>query len=120
MSAQPGRRTAASELPSAATGRPRSRSASQRVDRAVRIERRRRVQHLRRRRRDLLEDVAMAVVLTIVVMILTAGLGVVAIIEVPVAVAVLGSVLMEREIRKRRIAHRSARRPSRSPRKSLR
>jgi Na+-translocating ferredoxin:NAD+ oxidoreductase RnfD subunit len=72
------------------------------ADRATRTERRRREQHLRRRRRDLLEDVAIAILLTIVALIWTAGLGVIALIAVPIAGALIGSFLVERALRKRR------------------
>jgi hypothetical protein len=83
-------------------------------DRAVRLERRRRLRHLRRRRRDLLEDVVGAILLMMVVLILVPGLAVLALIEVPVAGALIASVLAERGLRKRRLAAvRTARRPPR-------
>ncbi len=69
---------------------------------AAAAERRRRQAHLRRRRRDLLEDVALALLLTIVALVMTAGLGVIALIEIPVAGAVSGSFVLERRARKRR------------------
>ena len=94
------------------------------VDRAARLERRRRVLHLRRRRRDLLEDSVAALVLMIVAVIITPGLGMLAILEVPVALALIGTVVAERRIRRRRypaargaprpaVPERTARRPSR-------
>ncbi len=49
-----------------------------------------------RRRRDLLEDLGIAIIVTIVAVILTAGLGVLALIEIPVGAAVIGSFLIER------------------------
>jgi hypothetical protein len=69
--------------------------------RARRAERQRRERHLRRLRRDLLEDVAMAIGLMIVILSVTAGLGVVALLEIPVGAAVLASFLVERRIRRR-------------------
>ncbi len=64
--------------------------------------RRRRVQHVRRLRRDLLEDVGLGLVLTLVALILSAGLGMLAILELPVLAAVAGSFVAERVIRRRR------------------
>jgi hypothetical protein len=60
------------------------------------------MRHIRRRRRDLLEDVAAAIVLAIAVLIVTAGLGVVALLAVPTAGALLASLIAERVIRARR------------------
>ena len=54
-----------------------------------------------RRRRDLLEDSVAGIVLTIVAITLTAGLGVIALIEVPVVLALVISYVRDR--RKRRI-----------------
>ena len=72
------------------------------VDRAATLERRRRISHFRRRRRDLLGDAVLAVVLVVLALILTPGLGVLAVIEIPVALALAGTVVGERRIRKRR------------------
>ena len=72
------------------------------VERAARLERRRRVLHLRRRRRDLLEDSVAALVLMIFAIIITPGLGMLAILEVPVALVLVGTVVAERRIRRRR------------------
>jgi hypothetical protein len=83
---------------------PQPRPASARpltVDRAAMLERRRRISHFRRRRRDLLGDAALAIVLMVLALILTPGLGVLAIIEIPVALALIGTILGERRIRKR-------------------
>ena len=60
-----------------------------------RVQRRQRTRHLRRRRRDLLFDGIVAVVLTVALMIAAPGLGVVAIVDVAIAVALLGSVIVE-------------------------
>jgi Flp pilus assembly protein TadB len=60
------------------------------------LERRRRQRVLARRRRDLLEDGVAAIVLTVVAITLTAGLGVIALIEVPVVLALVISYLRDR------------------------
>lgn len=79
-----------------------SRSASTQDARAA--ERRRRQRHFRRRRRDLLEDVALALLLTIVLISVTAGLGVLLLLEAPLAAAVIGSFVLERRLRRARAA----------------
>ncbi len=66
-------------------------------------ERARRQRHLRRLRRDLLVDVTSALVLMIVVLSLTAGLGVVLLLEVPVAGLLTLSFVLERRRRSRRL-----------------
>jgi hypothetical protein len=48
--------------------------------------------------------VAVAVVLMIVAVTVTAGLGVIALLEIPVGAAVIASFLVERRIRSRRSA----------------
>ncbi|MDQ6807667.1 MAG: hypothetical protein M3065_22575 [Actinomycetota bacterium] len=88
------------------------------AQRAARIERRRRVVHFRRRRRDLLEDCGAALVLMIFAIILTPGLGMLALLEIPVALAVIGSVIAERRFRKRR--REAGRAPRRTPQRSSR
>jgi Flp pilus assembly protein TadB len=102
VNARPARRSESSRPTEELRRQPPALRASVPADRAARAERRRREQHLRRRRRDLLEDVVIAIVLTIVALIWTAGLGVIAIVAVPVACAVIGSFLVERWLRKRR------------------
>jgi Flp pilus assembly protein TadB len=102
VNARPARRSESSRPTEQLRREPRAPRAPVPADRAVRTERRRREQHLRRRRRDLLEDVAIAILLTIAALIWTAGLGVIAIIAVPIACAVIGSFLVERWLRKRR------------------
>jgi hypothetical protein len=52
----------------------------------------------------------LATLLTLFALTVTAGLGVLALIEVPVAVGLCGTILVERRIRKRR---RAARWPAR-------
>ncbi len=68
-------------------------------------ERARRQRHLRRLRRDLLVDLGAAVVLMIVVLSLTAGLGVVLLLELPVAGVIIASFALERR-RRRRVRRR--------------
>jgi Flp pilus assembly protein TadB len=75
-------------------------------DRAIRLERRRRVMHFRRRRRDVLEDCAGALVLMIFAIIVTPGLGMLAILAVPVALVLVGTVVAERRLRRRRLEAR--------------
>jgi hypothetical protein len=79
---------------------------SEDVERAIRLERRRRVLHFRRRRRDLLEDFGAALALMIFAIIITPGLGMLALLAVPVALVLVGTVIAERRIRKRRRATR--------------
>jgi cytochrome c-type biogenesis protein CcmH/NrfF len=58
--------------------------------------------------------VAIAFVLMVVALIATPGLGVVAIIAVPVALVLIGTVIAERRLRRRRQATaRTPRRPAR-------
>ncbi|HWF51500.1 MAG TPA: hypothetical protein VG294_12745 [Solirubrobacteraceae bacterium] len=88
------------------------------AERAARLERRRRVMHFRRRRRDLLEDCVAGLVLMIFAIVLTPGLGMLALLEIPVGLAVIGSVVAERRIRKRRAegGAKARPRPQRRPR----
>ncbi len=58
-------------------------------------------------RRDLLVDVLVAILLTVLTLSMAAGLGVIALLEVPVATVVIGSFVWERRAR----AHRRATRP---------
>ena len=76
---------------------------------SARAARRRRQRHLRLLRRDLLGDVVAAVVLTILMLSVTAGLGALALAEIPVAGAVIGSFILERRTRRRRqlVMHRA-------------
>jgi hypothetical protein len=64
--------------------------------RRARQERRRRERHFARRRRDLVQDVLLGLLLAIVMLSLTAGLAVVALIEVMVGLAVGGWVAVTR------------------------
>jgi len=87
----------------AAPGRPRE---------AMRAERRRRQRHFRLRRRDLVLDTAMALGLTLILISMTAGLGVLALLELPIAGVLIGSLIVERVWRMRQVRG-SARRPHR-------
>ncbi len=74
--------------------------------RAARIERRRRRRHLQQLRRDLLFDGLAALALMIAIIVVSAGLGVVALLELPAAAIAIGSFVLER----RRRRHRGGRR----------
>jgi hypothetical protein len=77
---------------------------------AAELEHRRRSKHFARRRRDLLEDAAAALLITLLAITLTAGLGVIALIEIPLSLVLVVSHLLGRL---RRV--RSTRLPSPSP-----
>jgi Flp pilus assembly protein TadB len=66
------------------------------------LERRKRERHLRRRRRDLLEDFALALLLMTVVLMFTAGLGVIALLDIVLIAVLTGSYLLRRWMRSRR------------------
>jgi Flp pilus assembly protein TadB len=90
--------------------RPEARKRSPDSVRAqARVERRRRERHFARRRRDLLEDVGVAFVLTLILITATAGLGVIALLELPLSAALVASVLIPRVRRRRRAALPGAR-----------
>jgi len=101
MSTQPARRPAS---PPYRHPRARRAPAHGAAPPAIRLERRRRITHLRRRRRDLLVDVVIAIVLMGLGLMLTPGLGVLAIVEVPLALALVGTMIAERRFRRRRRA----------------
>jgi Flp pilus assembly protein TadB len=82
----------------------------------ARAERRRRQRHFARRRRDLLEDVALAFVVTLILISFTAGLGVIALLELPLAAGLLATVLVPRVRRRRATRSERARRPRSRPR----
>jgi uncharacterized protein YjiS (DUF1127 family) len=90
MAAQPARQRA----------QPVPRRAPVAPARAARLEQRRRRRHLQRLRRDALTDLMVALVVTIFVLIATAGLGVVAILEVPAAALLIASFVIERRRRR--------------------
>ncbi len=101
MSAAPSRRLEHRESPR----RPRQTTPRPQPDVSAR-ERRRRERHFRRRRRDLLEDSGIALALVVGLVSVTAGLGVLALIEVPLAVGLIVSMLAERAVRRRRAPDR--------------
>jgi hypothetical protein len=78
------------------------------------LDHRRRSQHFARRRRDLLEDTAAALLLTLLTVTLTTGLGVVVLIELPVALALIVSYLLDRRRHRRRGRSRPRRATSHS------
>lgn len=84
--------------------RPHAATPARAADQAAKLERRRRIKHLRRRRRDLLQDITIALLLAVLGLILTPGLGILAVIEIPVALALIGSLILERKLRNRRAA----------------
>jgi hypothetical protein len=69
-------------------------------------ERRRRERHYRLRRRDLLEDVGAGLLVTVLLLMLTAGLGVLALLDLALLGVLVASGLIER--RRRRRARRDA------------
>jgi hypothetical protein len=90
-----------------AVRRPRSEAATraQRRDGArARSERRRRERHFARRRRDLLEDTGLALIFTLILISVTAGLGVVVLLEIPLGTALVASVIIPRVRRRRQSA----------------
>jgi hypothetical protein len=110
MSADPARRPASRPRRGLVAQPPPARDARRRLDHAVRIDRRRRLQHLQRLRRDFLMDALVAIVLVIFALSMTSGLGVMAILEVPVALALIASAVVDRRRRRRRpTARRTAR-----------
>jgi hypothetical protein len=94
--AQPRRPTG---LPSHARG-----AADQAERSRDQAERRRRERQRRRLRRDLLEDFGLGLLLTLTALIMTAGLGVLALLEVPVIGAVIVSFGLEQRQRRARSA----------------
>jgi hypothetical protein len=102
MSAASHRRVAPPDLSGASPAAPRPRVSS---------ERRRRERHFRRRRRDLLEDAVLGLVLAVVLISVTAGLGVLALLVFAIA-AVLGAGVVVRRVR--RVRARKLARPRRA------
>lgn len=111
MSTAPGRRVAHPELPQRL--RPTTEGPAPGDAARHRAERRRRERHFRRRRRDLLEDAGMALAVMVALLSMTAGLGIVALIEVPLITVVVGSLFAERVVARRRSGARE--RPRRMP-----
>jgi hypothetical protein len=86
-----------------------TRTAADTERRTRAAERRRRERHFRRRRLDLLQDAGLALVVTIVLISQTAGLGVLALLMVPLAGVLVGSCIAVRarhHRRRRRARHR--------------
>lgn len=57
---------------------------------------------IRQRQTDLRQDIAFAVVLALVALTVTAGLAVIVLLSLPVAAALLSSLVLERRFRRRR------------------
>jgi predicted lipid-binding transport protein (Tim44 family) len=83
--------------------------AQQQARARLRAQRRQRQRHFARRRRDLLEDLGFGLILTVLLGIFTAGLGVIALLEIPLGLALVASVLVPRA-RRRRAAQAAPRR----------
>jgi hypothetical protein len=58
------------------------------------------------RRRDLVLDIAMAFVVTVILISMTAGLGVLLLLELPIAGVLAASLIVERVRRRRRNSRR--------------
>lgn len=100
---QPSRRPAARTAPSRRRHTPPSAASRRRSDQLTASQqRRRREQRFRQRRRDLLVDAVVGFVLAITALILASGLGVIAIVSIPVLLALAGTAVLERRARKRR------------------
>ena len=95
-------RTSREGRPSARTSSRPARAPGVQRPPSISGERARRMRHLRALRRDLLVDFVAAFVLMLMVLIATAGLGVVLLLEIPLAALVLGSFVLERRLRRRR------------------
>lgn len=77
-------------------------TAADAAARAAAAERRRRRRHFARRRRDLVTDATAGLILAIVLILVTAGLGVLALLLVPLVAGLLAATVIER----RRATHR--------------
>jgi hypothetical protein len=97
--ARPAQRSGATAPPTRASG-PAARASAR--TQAPSGERARRLRHLRALRRDLLIDFVAAFVLMVMVLIATAGLGVVLLLEIPLGALVIGSFVFEWRRRRRR------------------
>jgi hypothetical protein len=89
------------------------RPAQSRPPAALATERRRRERHYRLRRRDLLEDVGAGLLVTVLLLMLTAGLGVLALLDLVLLGLLVAAGALER--RRRRRAGRDALRQRREP-----
>jgi hypothetical protein len=104
--AAPRRRRTSGSVPADRARTTGDRSAARR---RVSAERRRRQRHFARRRRDLIEDGAVALVISLALLVMTAGLGVLALFMMLLATLIAGSVIVPRAIRRHRAGSRSAR-----------
>jgi hypothetical protein len=100
------------QSPGEASGEPLEPAGAARAAGSARRERRRRERHLQALRRDALVDVLLALALMTVTLMVTSGLGVVAILALPVGLLVMASYLRDR------LARRGAARPSNSVRQA--
>jgi len=78
--------------------------------RRVSAERRRRRRHFARRRRDLIEDAGVALAVSLVLVVFTAGLGVLALLMMALVAVIASSVIAQRVITSRRAGSGSAQR----------
>lgn len=86
----------------------RSRPVTERViTRDRRAEARRRQRHFRRRRRDLVTDATLGLLLAIVLISVTAGLGILLLLVMPLGGALVALTIAERRVARRRRATRS-------------
>ncbi len=84
------------------------------IDREAVRDRRRREQRYLERRRDLRTDALAGLAIALVALIVAPGLGVVALISIPVAMALVATVVAERRLRRRRRATAAPPRRSRA------
>jgi hypothetical protein len=98
----PRRRTRSSGPASGRTRAGRPASPAGRSGRAASAERRRRQRHFARRRRDLIQDAGAALVIAVFLISVTAGLGVLALLEIPLAGTLVVSLIAERSLTRRR------------------
>jgi predicted lipid-binding transport protein (Tim44 family) len=97
----------ADHYPSAAPAPPRPSPARRASAAPATLDRRRRERHFARRRRDLLEDLVLGVAFAVMILSVTAGLGVVALIELGtgLGVAAWAAIRRVRRWRARRQPH---------------
>lgn len=91
---------AASEEWDAFTPRRPSWSNPPRARRDTRAEARRRMRLIRRRRLDLLQDGLLALILAVIVLTVSAGLAVVALLAAPAGLVLVASLIVERRRRR--------------------
>lgn len=76
------------------------RQAPSRPPRVLAADRRRRERHYRLRRRDLLEDLGAGLLVTVLLLMVTAGLGVLALLDLALLVLLVVSGVVERRRRR--------------------